>query len=142
MKQVLTVLLTVLLALFASRSATTVWAQSRTIPQEARRGELTHVMQSLVSIDGQRMKLAPGAQIYAQNNLTIVPAQVPRNSLVEFTLDRNGDLFKVWILTREEAARQNPNSSGGNWPAEGPPGTPIGQVLPSSPSGPGQPSRQ
>lgn len=141
MKQALT---TILMALLAASLAVAAWAQSlpRTIPKEARRGELTHVMQNVVSVDGQRMRLAPGALIYAQNNLTIVPTQVPRNSLVEYTLDRNGDLFKVWILTRDEAARLNPNSSGGDWPVEGPPGTPIRQVLPEYPSGAAQPSQQ
>ena len=136
MKQVLTVLLAVHLALLAA----TAWAQYRTIPKEARRGEITHVMENIVTVNGQRMRLAPGAQIHAQNNLTIVPTQIPRNSLVDYTLDRNGDLFKVWILTRDEAARPNPNSPGGSWPAEGPTGTPIQQVLPNSPSGNDSPS--
>jgi hypothetical protein len=136
--------LTGLLALIVASLAVAVCAQSlaRTIPTEARRGEFTHVMQGIVSVNGQRMKLAPGALIYAQNNLTIVPSEVPPNSLVDYTLDRNGDLFKVWILTPAEAARENPNSSGGSWPAEGPTGTPIQQILPSSPGGNGQPARQ
>jgi hypothetical protein len=136
--------LTALLALIVTSLAVAVWAQSiaRTIPSEARRGELTHVMQSVVSVNGQQMKLAPGALIYAQNNLTIVPSEVPRNSLVEYTLDRNGDLYKVWILTPAEAARENPNSSGMSWPADGPTGTPIQQILPAPPSGTGQPAQQ
>jgi hypothetical protein len=136
--------LTGLLALIVASLAVAVCAQSlaRTIPTEARRGEFTHVMQGIVSVNGQRMKLAPGALIYAQNNLTIVPSEVPPNSLVDYTLDRNGDLFKVWILTPAEAARENPNSSGGSWPAGGPTGTPIQQILPASPGGNGQPARQ
>jgi hypothetical protein len=138
MKQVLTVLLALQVALFAATS----WAQFRTIPKEALRGELTHVTQNIVTINGQQMRLAPGAQIHAQNNLTIVPSEIPRDSLVEYTLDRNGDLFKVWILTPSEAARENANSPGGFWPAEGPTGTPIRQVLPASPSGAGQPTQQ
>ncbi len=136
--------LTALLALIVASLAVAVWAQSlaRTIPSEARRGELTHLMQGMVSVNGQRMKLAPGALIYAQNNLTVVPSEVPPNSLVDYTLDRNGDLFKVWILTPAEAARPNPNSPGGSWPAEGPTGTPMQQILPSSPGGNGQPAQQ
>jgi hypothetical protein len=138
MKQVLTALFAVLAALVAANAT----AQLRTIPKEALRGQLTHVTQNIVIVNGQSMRLAPGALIYAQNNLTIVPTEVPSNSLVEYTLDRNGDLFKVWILTQDEAARPNPNSPGGTWPADGPPGTPIQQVLPTSPSGTAQPSRQ
>jgi len=138
MKQVLTALLALHVVLFAA----TAGAQFRTIPKEARRGEITHVTQNIVTIDGQRVKLAPGAQIHAQNNLTIVPSEIPRDSLVEYTLDRNGDVYRVWILTPSEAARPNANSSGGYWPAEGPTGTPIRQVLPTAPSGTGQPAQQ
>jgi hypothetical protein len=136
--------LTALLALIVASIAVAVWAQSlaRTIPREAQRGEFTHVMQGIVSVNGQQMKLAPGALIYAQNNLTVVPSEVPPNSLVEYTVDRNGDLAKVWILTPAEAARQNPNSSGGSWPADGPKGTPIQRILPVTPSGNGQPGQQ
>ena len=133
MKQVLTVLL----ALLAMVVAVSASAQFRTIPLDVKRGTLTHVTENIVSVDGRPMRLAPGALIYAQNNLTIVPTQVPRDSLVEYALDRNGELFKVWILTPAEAARPNPNSSGGSWPAEGPVGTPIQQVLPAPSSGSG-----
>jgi len=136
MKQVLIALITLLAVLTTASS----WAQSRTIPKEARRGELTHVTENIVSLDGERKRLAPGAQIFARNNLTIVPTQLPRNSLVEYTLNREGDIFKVWILTPAEAARLNPNSSGGNWPVEGPPGTPMNQILPDYSGGAQKPS--
>ena len=128
MKQVLTVLL----ALLVMAVAAPAWAQLRTIPKDAKRGELSHVTQNIVSVDGQQMRLAPGALIYAQNNLTIVPSQIPRNSLVEYTLDRSGELAKVWILTAAEAARPNPNSPTGRWMDEKPvTSTPIQQVLPA-----------
>lgn len=132
--------LTILMALLATSLAAAAWAQSvgRTLPKEARRGVLTHVMQNVVTMDGQRMRLAPGARIHAQNNLTIVPTQVPRDSLVEYTLDRNGDLLKVWILTRNEAARYNPNSPSASLPADGPTGTPMHEVLSAPTGGSGQ----
>jgi hypothetical protein len=139
MKQVLTALL----ALSVAIASVSAWAQFRTIPKDAKRGELTHVTQNIVSVDGQQMRLAPGALIYAQNNLTIVPSEVPRNSLVEYVLDRNGELFKVWILTAAEAARPNPNSSGGRWIEEKPiTSTPIQQVLPAPSSGSESPAKQ
>lgn len=128
--------LNVLTALLAAILVTAAWAQSRTIPKEALRGELTQVMEGIVSVNGQRMRLAPGAKIYAQNNLTIVPTEVPPNSLVDYTLDRHGQIFKVWILTPQEAARPNPNSP------DGLQGTPIQQVLPHSTTGTAQPSQQ
>jgi hypothetical protein len=140
MKQPLNVLSTILAALLVAILAASAWAQTRTIPKQALRGELTHVTQNIVSVNGQTMRLAPGAQIYAQNNLTIVPTEVPPNSIVDYTLDRDGQIFKVWILTPQEAAQPNPNSPNGGFPGGGPPGTPIQQVLPSSPeSGPATP---
>ena len=139
MKQVLTALLALSVAIASAAG----WAQFRTIPKDAKRGELTHVTQNIVSVDGQTMRLAPGALIYAQNNLTIVPSEVPRNSLVEYVLDRNGELFKVWILTPAEAARPNPNSPGGRWIEEKPiTSTPIQQVLPAPSSGSESPAQQ
>ena len=138
MKQVLTALVALLAAFLATAAA----AQFRTIPKDAVRGEMTHLTENIVSVNGQRMRLAPGALIYAQNNLIIMPAQVPAGSLVEYTTDRNGELFKVWILTPKEAARPNSNSAGGTWPDDQPKGTPIQQILPSDPSGSSQPSQQ
>lgn len=138
MKQALTATIALLAALLATVAA----AQFRTIPKEAVRGELTHLTENIVSVSGQQMRLAPGALIYGQNNLIVVPTQVPRDSLVEYTTDRNGELFKVWILTPEEAARPNPNSSTGTWPAEGPQGTPIQQILPADTGGSSQPSQR
>jgi hypothetical protein len=139
MKQTLKVLAALLVAILA----TGAWAQTRTISKQALRGELTHVMENIVTVNGERMRLAPGAQIYAQNNLTIVPTEVPPNSLVDYTLDRDGQIFRVWILTPQEAAQPNPNSPDGGFPGGGPPGTPIQQVLPSyPPSGTPQPTQQ
>jgi len=135
--------LTALLALLVMTVAGSAWAQLRTIPKDAKRGELTHVTQNIVAVDGRQMRLAPGALIYAQNNLTIVPSQIPRNSLVEYTLDRGGELAKVWILTAAEAARPNPNSPAGRWIEERPvTSTPIQQVLPAPSSGSGSATQQ
>jgi hypothetical protein len=150
MKQTLKVLARILAALIVASVATSAWSQTRTIPKQALRGQLTQVMENIVTVNGERMRLAPGAQIYAQNNLTIVPTEVPPNSLVDYTLDREGQIFKVWILTPQEAARPNPNSPDSGFPGGGSTGTPIQQVLPSSPetgtatppSGSAQPAQQ
>jgi hypothetical protein len=130
MKQAVTFLLAALTALFA----TGAWAQLRTIPKEAYRGQYAHVAENIVTIDGRTMKLAPGAQIRSQQNLIVVPTQVPRGALVEYTLDRDRLLDKVWILTAAEAARPNPNSTS-KWIDGQPAGTPMEQVLPQ-PTGP------
>ena len=59
-----------------------------------------------MSLDGRETKLcAPGGQIRGANNLLVLPAGVPRNSLVKYQLDQSGQLYRAWILTAQEAAR-------------------------------------
>ena len=81
---------------------------ARLLPADAARGSLTYVQGNIVTLDGQRLKLAPGSQIRGQNNLIVMPAALPPRSLVKYRLDRNGDLVQVWVLTPGEAARPDP----------------------------------
>ena len=79
-------------------------AQVRQIPDFAKRGNIVHIEGPIVQIDGQRMRLSPGAQIRSKNNLIIVPMSLPPGSLVKYTLDGAGQIHRVWVLTLEEAA--------------------------------------
>ena len=88
--------------------ATAVGAQVRTIPAEAKRGVIRHLQEASVEINGRRMPLAPGAQIRDATNLIVIPATVPAGSRVKFTLDAQGQLNRVWILSAEEAAQPDP----------------------------------
>jgi hypothetical protein len=80
-------------------------AQLRTIPADARRGRLSHVQDMVVEIDGQRTKLAPGAQIRDGDNRVVLPVAVPPGSLVKYRLDGEGLVRQAWILTPQEAAQ-------------------------------------
>jgi len=122
---------TMLLAALAAAAAAAAWAQFRTIPPEALRGKLTHVAETIVTIDGRTMQLAPGAQIRSQTNTIVVPSQVPRGTLVEYTMNRDRQLDRVWMLSPTEAARPNRNSTQ-TWIDGQPAGTPIEQVIPPS----------
>ncbi|MCC6610274.1 MAG: hypothetical protein IT515_11470 [Burkholderiales bacterium] len=122
-------MLAALVAIFAAHAV----AQLRTIPKDALRGQFTHITETIITIDGRTMRLAPGAQIRSQKNLIVVPSAVPPGTLVEYTLDRDAQLDRVWILTSEEAARPNPNSSS-RWIDGQPAGTPIQRVLPKYPA--------
>jgi hypothetical protein len=96
----------------------------RTLPEEAPRGYLSHVAENVVSLDGRQLMLAPGAQIRGANNLIVVPAALPKDSLVKYQLSASGELVRAWVLTADEAARTDKGS---------PPrvqGIPIEQVLP------------
>ena len=97
-----------LAAVAALLTAGTAAAQTitvRTLPDEAKRAYMSHVRENVLSLDGVQTKLAPGGQIRGQNNLLVLPVNVPRESLVKYQLDKAGELYRAWILTAEEAAR-------------------------------------
>jgi hypothetical protein len=82
-------------------------AQERAIPADAKRGYLKHEREVLVSIDGASARLAPGAQIRDERNLIVMPAAMPREGAwADYVLDRDGQVFRVWLLSPEELARQ------------------------------------
>jgi hypothetical protein len=62
-----------------------------------------------VSVDGKAMQLAAGATIRNQRNLIIVPMSLPREGAwADYILDRDGRIFRVWLLTPDELARPKP----------------------------------
>ena len=94
-------------AISAALAMTSVHAQLRTIPEDAKRGELRHVQEMVVAIDGAAHRLSPGAQIRDPGNRVILPASVPEGSLVKYQLDKEGLVHRVWILTPHEAAQRD-----------------------------------
>jgi hypothetical protein len=100
----LRVFLSALLVLAAGAAA----AQLRSIPADARRGELRHIQESMVEINGTRVILAPGAQIRDATNLVVLPSAVPANVLVKYLVDPSGQVSRVWILNAQEAAQPDP----------------------------------
>ena len=81
-------------------------AQVRNIPGDAKQGEIRHVQETLVSIDGVEQRLAPGAQIRDESNRLVVPAAVPAGAQVKYLLDAEGFVRRIWILTPAEAAKR------------------------------------
>ncbi len=99
-----------LAGLAASLALAGAFAQTtalRTLPEDARRGVLSHVRENLVTLDGRQIRLAPGAQIRAANNLIVQPTALPKDSLVKYQLSAAGELFRAWVLTAEEAKRRD-----------------------------------
>ncbi len=82
-------------------------AQLRTIPHNAVVGTIRHVQGMWVDIGTElgtrRMLLAPGAQIRDTSNRVVLPVAVPPGALVRYTLDRDGMIRGVWILSAREA---------------------------------------
>ncbi|HEV3009001.1 MAG TPA: hypothetical protein VGX52_08215 [Burkholderiales bacterium] len=98
MKQVLVL---VVMTAFAGAAA----AQLRTIPQDAKRGKISHLQGMQVAIDGKGQRLSPGVQIRDPDNRLLLPAYLPVKSDVKYLLDRDGMVHRVWILTTQEKAQ-------------------------------------
>jgi hypothetical protein len=106
----------------------------RTLPDDAPRGYLSFVADNRVKVDSKEMRLAPGAQIRGANNLIVMPAALPGNSLVKYQLDRDGHLFRAWVLTVEEAAKPDKNAPAAlPWATSPETGRSIDQLLGTQP---------
>ncbi len=86
-------------------AASLAGAQVRSIPQDAKVGEIRHLQDMVVEIDGAPQQLAPGAQIRDESNRIIMPMAIPPGALVKYLVDAAGQIQRVWILTPEEAQR-------------------------------------
>jgi len=82
-------------------------AQVRHLPDYAKRGNIVHIQDTMVEVDGKPMRLSAGAQIRSRDNLIIMPMSLPRGALVKYTFDRMGQIHRVWLLTPEEAAARD-----------------------------------
>jgi hypothetical protein len=87
-------------------AAAPAFAQLRSIPDDAKRGQLRFVREMTVDIDGAQTRLSPGAQIRNTDNRIVLPSALPPDSvLVKYIADAAGQVHRVWILTQEEAAK-------------------------------------
>ena len=91
-------------ALFLLCCATATWAQLRTLPADAERGEIRHLQGMTIAIDGAERRLAPGARIRDASNLIIVPSAIPPRALAKYVVDADGAVRRICILTPQEAA--------------------------------------
>jgi hypothetical protein len=80
-------------------------AQLRTIPQDAVRGTMRHLYDTLIEIDGERAQLSQGAQIRGVSNTIVLPTMLPPDSVVKYQLNEARQVHRVWILTPQEAAQ-------------------------------------
>lgn len=81
----------------------------REFPPNAKRGRMTPAYYPEIVIDGKTRRLSPSSRIFNQENLIEMPAALRGSGIAVFyTEDRDGDIDRVWILTREEARRSRP----------------------------------
>jgi hypothetical protein len=86
--------------------STSAHAQLRSIPDQAKRGEIRHLQDMVVAIDGVPQRLAPGAQIRDASNRIVLPAAVPAGTQVKYVLNDEGLVRQIWILSPAEAAKR------------------------------------
>ncbi len=84
------------------------WGGLRFIPPAARRAVMLPPQNGLVQLDDKLYRLSVGAQIRDSYNRIVVPAAVQQAVLVRYLADNRGDVFRVWVLTAEEAAQPDP----------------------------------
>jgi len=85
-------------------------AFERPFPPNARRGAMTPAPWPTIVIDGLAVKLAPGARIWNRDNLIQMPATLRGFGIpVNYTVNQQGEVDRVWILTADEMQMPAPN---------------------------------
>jgi nitrous oxide reductase accessory protein NosL len=97
-----------LVTLLLACAAGAAQAQLRSIPEDAKRATMSHVQGMIVELNGKRTQLAAGAQIRDASNRIVLPTALPAESLVRFTTDMQGQVWRIWILSPQEAAQPDP----------------------------------
>jgi len=92
--------------LVAAAFVSAAHAQLRSLPEDSRLGVMRHVEGMLVRIDNKTVRLAAGAQVRDAANRIVLPVAIPQGSIVRYTLDHEGYLFRIWILSPQELARE------------------------------------
>jgi hypothetical protein len=80
-------------------------AQLRTIPPDAKLGQIRHMNEMLVELDGKPQRLSPGAQIRDPDNRLMLPVSLSEKQRVKYLLDAQGMVHRVWVLTAQERSQ-------------------------------------
>jgi hypothetical protein len=83
-------------------------AQVRTIPEDAIKASMKPPANGYAEVGKYTFRLAPGVQIRSTDNRIVLPMMMVSEQLVRYKLDARGDLFRVWVLTDEEAQQAAP----------------------------------
>jgi hypothetical protein len=87
-------------------------ATPRDFPANAFRGTLVVLQPPEITMDGRPARLSPGSRIRGANRMMVLSATLVNQELtVNYTLEPNGMVHDVWILTPAEAALKRPRAS-------------------------------
>ncbi|HZP91277.1 MAG TPA: hypothetical protein VFB20_00125 [Burkholderiales bacterium] len=93
----------------------------RNFPPNAQRGEIQAQQYPYYLISQKTYQIAAGGRIYNEQNLIVMPASLPAQTLqVMYMLDFMGQISKIWLLTPEEAKKYpKPKLTDPTRPADG-----------------------
>jgi|WetSurMetagenome_2_1015567.scaffolds.fasta_scaffold699209_1 hypothetical protein len=98
--------LKLLLLVALAFGATQAGLAGRNFPENAKRGDLKALDYPQMKIGSQVYRLAPGGKIYDTMNMIVMPDPSKlRAGPILYTIDFNGHVSAVWLLTAEEAAQ-------------------------------------
>jgi hypothetical protein len=81
-------------------------AFDRPFPKDVQRGTMTPAAHPTIVINGKLRPLATGARIWNTDNLIEQPSALRgENIVVNYTENEQGEIDRVWILTRDEASQ-------------------------------------
>ena len=80
---------------------------ARSLPADGKLGELVGQQHPfpMTQINNKVVRLAPGAQIFNQENRTILHNQLPQYAPVLFVADNGGQILRIYLLRPDELAR-------------------------------------
>ena len=100
-----------LLATFGLAGAGANAQVKRNFPADSLRGKLGVAHPPQAVLNGAPVRLAPGARIRGQNNmLTTTGSFAGQSFVVNYTIDIQGQIKDVWVLTNDEIARPWPTT--------------------------------
>jgi len=96
----------------ASLATAGVHAQlARNLPADSLRGTLAIEHPPMALLNDAPVRLAPGARIRGQNNmLATTGAFAGQRFIVNYTIDMQGQIKDVWVLTNDELAKRWPKT--------------------------------
>jgi len=97
----------------SAQSATTDGqALRRNFPKEALRGTIVFFAPPAIALNGVNTQMAPSYRIHGTNNLLVMSSQLNGlKATVDYTVDVQGAVREVWILSPAEAAKTWPTTA-------------------------------
>lgn len=79
----------------------------RSIPAGSRQAMVHSAGENLFQIGHHVLQLAPGAQIRNAQNLIVLPIAVDQPVPARYTVDAQGQVYRIWLLSDQELAGGN-----------------------------------